>query len=61
MRVTATPHLYKLAIGVVNLRLGRVGMGYIEEVVANLRGNVKSNFLRGLSSLKHVHLICLKN
>ena len=57
---TATPHLYKLAIGVVDCRLGRVGMGHIEEVVVHLRSKIETNMLRGLTGLKYINLICLK-
>ena len=60
MRVTATPHLDKLAIWVVDPRLGRVGMSYIEEVVVHLRSKIESNLLRGLTGLKYIHLICLR-
>jgi hypothetical protein len=57
---TATPHLYKLAIGVVDCRLGRVGMGHIEEVVVHFRAKIETNMLRGLTGLKYINLIFLK-
>ena len=60
MRVTATPHLDKLAIWVVDPRLGRVGMSYIEEVVVHLRSKIESNLLWGLPGLKYIYLICLE-
>ena len=60
MIITAKAHLYKLAIGVVDPRLGRVGMSHIEEVVVHLGAKVESNLLRGLPCLKYIHLICLE-
>eukprot|EP00091_Calanus_sinicus_P022911 TRINITY_DN7518_c0_g1_i1.p1 TRINITY_DN7518_c0_g1~~TRINITY_DN7518_c0_g1_i1.p1 ORF type:complete len:149 (+),score=0.98 TRINITY_DN7518_c0_g1_i1:60-506(+) len=53
------PNLDKLAIGMMNSRLGRVGLGHIEEVVVHFRPKIYTIHLRGLSSLKYIHLIWL--